>query len=346
MIVLHVCAGLFYGYFFSRLLTFPKMNSSSEFVIVAQPITVRRIVVSKKRHSSLLNFRHIGQQARTVSWIVFIICCATRNVMAAPVQRHKNSPTPSTMDDETATDLDVESDDVVPVPLEGGGRGGMGDRFRDVRPKWVNPCGGILDDSGVDPDAPPLEDSEIAANAVLDVDIALSQIESFKDEFVRSLFRMDFDEMVRTWAHFHYDWLPAYEAVPKVIGAQLVPRQLDSLELGATLKKLYLASQTIAVGLEQVILDRAVYGGDFLEQFATTENKLAMVLCSLQMAMIEKHVEPDADAARQLMDNKYRDMRSASGRNLRDFIIVRDYINLLEYTKQVLHHFQHGGSSS
>ena len=43
------------------------------------------------------------------------------------------------------------------------------------------------------------------------------------------------------------------------------------------MKKLYLASQTIAVGVEQVILDRAVYGGDFLEQFATTENKLAMV---------------------------------------------------------------------
>ena len=61
-------------------------------------------------------------EARTVSWIVFIICCATRNVMAAPVQRHKssNSPTPSTMDDETATDLDpnVESED-VPVHLEG-----------------------------------------------------------------------------------------------------------------------------------------------------------------------------------------------------------------------------------
>nr|CAH0107753.1 unnamed protein product [Daphnia galeata] len=321
------------------------ISSSENFVIVAQPITVRRIVVSnQKRHSPFLNFRHIGQQARTVSWIVFIICCATRNVIAAPVQRHKsnNNPTPSTMDDETATDFD--SDDVL---LEGGGRGavGSGDRFRDVRPKWVNPCGGILDDSGVDPDAPLLEDSEIAANAILDVDIALSQIESFKDDFVRSLFRMSFDEMVRTWAHFHYDWLPAYEAVPKVVGAQLTPRQLDSLELGVTLKKLYLASQTIAVGLEQVILDRAVYGGDFLEQFATTENKLAMVLCSLQMAMIEKHVEPDADAARQLMDNKYRDMRSASGRNLRDFIIVRDYINLLEYTKQVLHHFQHGGAS-
>lgn len=61
MIVLHVCAGLFYGYFFTTF-DIPKMISSSEFVIVAQPITVRRIVVSKKRHSSLLNFRHIGQR--------------------------------------------------------------------------------------------------------------------------------------------------------------------------------------------------------------------------------------------------------------------------------------------
>ncbi|KAI9563563.1 hypothetical protein GHT06_011027 [Daphnia sinensis] len=315
------------------------MISSSEFVIVAQPITVRRIVIAKRR-PPLFSLKHIGQQARTFSWIVFIICCATRNVMAAPVQRHKSNNSPTMFEDETPTEANVDNE---PVHLEGGG---TGDRFRDVRPKWVNPCGGILDDSGIDPDAPPLEDSEIAANAILDVDIALNQIESFKDDFVRSLFRMDFDEMVRTWAHFHYDWLPAYEAVPKVIGAQLVPRQLQALELGATLKKLYLAAQTIAVGLEQVILDRAVYGGDFLEQFATTENKLAMVLCSLQMAMIEKHVEPDADAVRQLMDNKYRDMRSASGRNLRDFVIVRDYINLLEYTHQVLQHFQNGPSGS
>jgi hypothetical protein len=61
----------------------------------------------------LVNF----PEARTVSWIVFIICCATRNVIAAPVQRHKsnNNPTPSTMDDETATDFD-SSDDVL---LEG-----------------------------------------------------------------------------------------------------------------------------------------------------------------------------------------------------------------------------------
>ena len=57
------------------------------------------------------------------------------------------------------------------------------------------------------------------------------------------------------------------------------------------------------------------------------------------MAMLEKRVEPDRDAARQLMTNEYRDMRSASGRNMRDFVIMRDYINLLEYVQQGLHHF-------
>lgn len=70
------------------------------------------------------------------------------------------------------------------------------------------------------------------------------------------------------------------------------------------------------------------------------------MLCSLQMGMMEKHVEPDADAARQLMSNEYRDMRNASGRNLRDFIIMRDYINLLEYIQQIFHHFQETRSES
>jgi hypothetical protein len=63
------------------------------------------------------------------------------------------------------------------------------------------------------------------------------------------------------------------------------------------------------------------------------------VLCALQLAMAEKNVVPDADAARQLMTREYRDMRSASGRNLRDFIIVRDYTNLLEYIQQVFQYF-------
>ena len=72
--------------------------------------------------------------------------------------------------------------------VEASARDSSGDRFRDVRPKWVNPCGGILDETAIDPDAPPLDDSEIAANAILDVEIALNQIRLFKNDFVRDFF--------------------------------------------------------------------------------------------------------------------------------------------------------------
>lgn len=58
------------------------------------------------------------------------------------------------------------------------------------------------------------------------------------------------------------------------------------------MKKVYLAAQTLAVGLEQVILDRAIYGGGYLEQFATTENKLAMVNKEKLLIPNSSHISP------------------------------------------------------
>ena len=66
---------------------------------------------------------------------------------------------------------------------------------------------------------------------------------------------------------------------------------LLSLQLGATLKKLFLAAQTIAVGMEQVILDRAVYGGDFLEEFANMENNLGMVNPKTRRHVVNIHIK-------------------------------------------------------
>ena len=60
-----------------------------------------------------------------------------------------------------------------------------------MRPKWVNPCGGVLDEASADSAAtgPPLGDAEVAASAVLDIDLALHHMQLFKNEFVSASFK-------------------------------------------------------------------------------------------------------------------------------------------------------------
>lgn len=67
------------------------------------------------------------------------------------------------------------------------------------------------------------------------------------------------------------------------------------------------------------------------------------VLCELQMALAERGVGPRADVTREVMSREYRDMSvSATYRNLRDWLIFRDYMNGLEYIIEVFEQFVQG----
>jgi len=54
----------------------------------------------------------------------------------------------------------------------------------------------------------------------------------------------------------------------------------------------------LAVGLEQVVLDQAAYGGRYLEEFNETEFRLKAVLCELQLAMMERGISVDEEISR------------------------------------------------
>ena len=57
------------------------------------------------------------------------------------------------------------------------------------------------------------------------------------------------------------------------------------------------------------------------------------------MALAERGVQPRPDIGRDVMSSEYRDMsQSATYRNLRDWLIFRDYMNGLEYVIEVFEH--------
>jgi hypothetical protein len=53
------------------------------------------------------------------------------------------------------------------------------------------------------------------------------------------------------------------------------------------------------------------------------------VLCELQVAMLERGIQPEQDISREIMGSDIRDIQDTSYRNLRDWYIYRYVLELL-----------------
>ncbi|XP_061943118.1 uncharacterized protein LOC107992404 isoform X2 [Apis cerana] len=101
--------------------------------------------------------------------------------------------------------------------------------------------------------------------------------------------------------------------------------------------------QKYAVGLEQIVWDQEDLQLEFRKQFKETEYKLRTVLCELQVALVERQLSSRPDVTRDIMKSDFRKVSSSETfRNLRDWLIFRDYMNGLEYVVQVFEHLRRG----
>jgi len=234
------------------------------------------------------------------------------------------------------------SDTVVAKPMfssRGRGRG----RSRVPKPKWVNPC-------GIDPrfvqhhalfyhDVTPLSDHELIQNILLSAKNALVHSDDFKEKFVRRTFSTaSWRDHHDTWKEQRYNWLPSWQDIPKHLHESLESGHLQKLSLESALRNIYNYLQRFAVGLEEIVLDQALFDGEFIQEFNEAEYKLKAVLCELQMAMLERDIPFGEDISREIMKDDVRDIQDTSYRNLRDWYIYRDYMNGLEY---IIHAFDY-----
>lgn len=210
-------------------------------------------------------------------------------------------------------------------------------------PKWVNPCGLAAEDFTGDLDVVQLSDSQLLHQVVVQARTALMHAELFRDDYARRIFNIDFADLLSTFKDHHYDWLPGLREIPKQLGEQLDQDYLDQLELDAALIDAYEYMQKYAVGLEQIVWDQEDLQLEFRNQFKDTEYKLRTVLCELQVALVERQLSSRPDITRDIMRSEFRAMSSSETyRNLRDWLIFRDYMNGLEYVVQVFEHLRRG----
>lgn len=89
--------------------------------------------------------------------------------------------------------------------------------------------------------------------------------------------------------------------------------------------------QYYAVGFEQIILDQILHDGQMLNEFREIEEHLGQLMCELQLGMWYRDISPNKHIGQEAMSQEYRDVGDASRRVIRDFLLLRDFIEITDF---------------
>ena len=93
--------------------------------------------------------------------------------------------------------------------------------------------------------------------------------------------------------------------------------------------------QYFAVGIEQILIDQQLHDGLLLDQFKEIKYELYQLLCDLQYALHLLNIPQKPNVSRSVMSYEYRDIKELSRRNLRDYRILREYINATHFIENL-----------
>lgn len=102
----------------------------------------------------------------------------------------------------------------------------------------------------------------------------------------------------------------------------------------------YEKMQRLAVGIEQVTLDQALYEGKLLHKFKDIETHIVKILCQLHFAMVHRDLEPPTTVTKDIMGEVYRDQDDTSERKIRDSVIVREYNTTIQDLVKAFQRFE------
>lgn len=192
-------------------------------------------------------------------------------------------------------------------------------------PLWVNPCN-LPDGAKAHGAGLSAQDIRNMLDAVSNrARVAQEEAEKAKRKFLERTFSdSEFEDSV---AYYTQSWLPNVPAPTEEHFKSLTREEAFKIAFGYV--------QYYAVGLEQAVLDQIFHNGPFHRLFLEVQQNLGQLLCELQIGIVHFNVAKNPDVLRDVMSHEYRDIRQDSQRNLRDYIILREYIKLTKYISEL-----------
>ncbi|XP_054277119.1 uncharacterized protein LOC128996026 [Macrosteles quadrilineatus] len=169
---------------------------------------------------------------------------------------------------------------------------------------------------------------------------ARRSFEEFRERYVQETFQVKFFQHHREWAIHDYEWLPK---LPKKLGEKTPKEHLKTLFLDRWAGWCTHWLQIVDVALEQVLWDWHLEGDQgnpkYKEAFEDIWYTNNLVLCDTWSYVRDLGLQPMPDIGREVMPYEFRDIQDETTRNIRDWIIFRCYMNLLEYMDDVLNYW-------
>lgn len=217
-------------------------------------------------------------------------------------------------------------------------------RSVDDKPYWIQPCPGVPIQIRPDEQQQLEKDSEssILQSIITVSKIADGQAKEFREKYVSETFKQEFKKHHNDWRYNEYSWLRSDVMLPIDLLTPIVPKDhLETLKLDDEALKIYSYLQRLAVAFEQVIKDHDNQNLKFKTEFKEAEKHLGKILCEIRDLIPRSKWELFKDATRDIMPDKLRHMGGDAGQqHLRDWMIFRDYMNLIEYIMQVMSFFK------
>ncbi|XP_044002445.1 uncharacterized protein LOC122848432 isoform X2 [Aphidius gifuensis] len=220
----------------------------------------------------------------------------------------------------------------------------MSSRQRLSKPAWINPCGSEIERDGqyqVDTDRNMTDDFENTVGPTLSLmKQAHSHAKHFRDKFLHATLRVGPLEATQSWRDMRYDWLPTFDQIPKHLGLLLSPEYLEKMEmrmLDQVFVNAYNYLQIYSVAIEQIVWDQKDRQWDFYDSFETMRTQTLAILCEIHLILLSRGITAKEPPLREHMPENAR-VADETYLHLRDWIILRDYMNSLEYFTQVFEH--------